>query len=1548
MKKILIQKTNENHISWGAEFLNKHDNILLHGYPDSIGNGPITFKEISVNEVEDEFSQLFYKKLDDLCKLNIILNNHTDCHLMTVGVINSKKNAPKLSTHRDEIQIQNIGAVELIPTEDVLKECYYFLSYDYYYGAEHEWKRLAPGDKVSVVFSSIERNIVFCQIQNIVSSTQKQEDEMRANRYRLSLDLSSMAGHALLGARLQETNESTNVNTGTKYSTIRLELNGISLFPDIDRSWIPEDILGNDVTKGCLYNTWLNTASVEKSKQRMYDLSVTRLTYGRLERFPKIRPEQDLTSVEGVVASYNKGAHLLWVLLDGGLWSTCVFRNNIIQEGFRTNSKKTKYIKDDMNIWGPLVREYLPLGFPAIFHLEFRAGATNTRLFLSGFNPGKLKGRVSSPSEAQNTKNRVLKERILVSPYARKENGIMLTCAGYAGYASNSEVPKALLNYCDNGIFTTEMKIPARIEIVSSTVIFSISSCLHEELSHLSKNIGNKEFMKICAISLGKVYLTTKGGYPIEYICNSEEEEIAIREMMFKEKEFTIEDVVDGWVSVSISENFEELIKELNVPIGGLFIAEKGTIIDETQCSFKYKGLKCQVIQETLDESGFAGIKSSPLLLVGINNEKKCILAAARHDCMAEPVQLVTQIAVTRQLLPQLWLGKKNNQLFLMKATLSQSYLLKHLQSLYGNTLSVQVDPINVADNTDSFISHCKWSGMGCGSDYRALFSNQNIKLQLPLSTKTPKVLYYDVILTAEQEELNQGPMRMVVPTGQVTADGAFVCRRGNESETYSPTAYEDFADNFYYEQLMGTVVNAGEKDVTLKIGNEFITMNSEEQLHIPIRNYAPLCDVFTIGSEWSIMVSDEGYELNNACPNCLIPYELVKESRTKHRRGWDEWVVRGEYGQIAVANVEHGEEGDILLMVRNEDTIYNKKYEKDSIVYVMEAEELLIGQKVPMYIQKINSSKDKIECQPVDKLTISDIYEIPLEKWNWNATQQPLLNIDPLKGSAFMAKIIRWDDEEYHFTALDRRCLIPQCELMQGKTVNSGFYQMYVTGYNKNGYILTQNDVSVNLSWDEAAFCSILWNNEVFIREFLRKGTLMTVYLEEKEGKLSAYWRSRMGDKFKQWMDESTDRRQKSKIMKVHHVGTLHLFLEYDGILMYADASQFGKWDGYKLENDFQAGQFIYECYLRWDEPSNSFCVDVSSESNKQVEPPQTMSIYTGEVVDYLPNGDCRIIFGPQNEWATIVKYFNLTWEPYPKGKKPYPIGMEVKIKVLSYNEEKMKITASVKDCLPRPKTGPASEKASQHPELRFFTLRQGDSIKLQLLDEFGVNADLHKDDADVSLLEIKDSIKECDGVWLPVIGASYNRYICSQIHLKKAYEDIKQKGIGQQLECIIRDIQKDKRLIVSTGVAIGRISHLEATGQHLVKPTEIYKKNQTVKCIVTSFDDSTNQFIASIVKTYPRGLLDMLPNIEVGKKIKVEVISADSRGALVQLYKSPFKGIIPASEISHIPNTNIDEWSERYTGELLDVVCILINPEKGVLNFSRKQAITPEAELL
>ncbi len=1536
MKKILVQRVNDNKIFWGAASLNNSDDNILKDYPNNLNNSPITFKEVEVEAIADDFSEAFCHERVRLVGQLGILYDKTRSHIMNVGQINPRKNVSKNMSN--ETFPLSASAVELIPNDEMLDGFVFCLSYSYYYDEEHEWKRLATSDKVSVVVSSIVGNVVFCKIHQVISSNQKQLVEAHTKSNRLQQDLSSMAGHVMLSAKVSNVYESQNEKTGLTHVNIKLELNQILLYPDVDKFWIPTDILGDNLEEGTSYNVWVGHATSDdlKKHDRAYDLWITQTSKKKVEKqYPINRPEQELTSIVGTICSYNKGKHLLWVNFDNDQWSTCVFRNNIVRESWR--SSKSKYIDDrnDISIWGPIVKDYLPLGFPATFYLDLPYGGTNSRLFLLGFNPGNLEGRVSSRSEAIDVSNRILQSKVMCSPYSLRNNGIMLTSEGYAGFAASEHIPIALLDYCRQGIFSTEMKVPARVEIRAHKVIFNVNVCLEEERLRMSKGIGSTELMKVCSIYLGKVYLTSEGGYPIEYICKNEGEEYEIRRHMFERKNFTIINVDSSGVSVDMGLGFDKIIENLNIPIGGLFIPDKKNDVSSKYNVRKVRGIDCLIVEESLRNDKKLSNQQSPLMLVGIDFVNKNLLAVANHEHLHEPFKNETYVETIRQLLPDLWLCKKDGRLLLMKSSKTQSALLKHLEKLYGGNLPVQVGQYE-DDGKEGQTVFCVWRGIACGSDYRSLFSGRDIKLQVPLSKRMPRVLFFDAVLTAPVNILEEGTMEKVQLTGEVTKDGALVCKSGNLTQSDSSVTYEDSKES----QNVGVVKEASANEIVLIIGNEEVIMNCEEQLHIPIADYAPIEDIFTKNSEWAVLKSDNGYQLDNSCPEYLVPYTLQKERRRGKifQRRRREWIVKSEYGQIAVSEVDNGVKGDVLLMIHEKSNGY--------INYVTESDELLLGQEVSMILQDVDIEKGVMKCTSVDKLTMTDSFEIPIDRWSWNGLNSSFKNIEPIVNCAFRAKIIEWREAD-DVTILDRRCLIPQCELFMENPLVEGYYQMRVSGFNSKGYRLTQNNVTVTLPWEEASFSKIP-DDEIFKSEFFRIGTLVIVYLKEEAGKPVALWRSYMNEKFDQWLKEAKDKNQKDKMMRIHHIGTSYIFLEYDHVILYANAAQLGKWEGDDLKKYYIPGQ-ILDGLLKWEENSKSFSVCFDSKEKEQIDLPNVGDVYRAKITKYLSNGDCYVKFGGNYEWYARIRYWDLTWIPYPvNGEKPYPVGECVNIKIKEVNLLSKIIIGSVRECLERPLHGLASIDANQNPELQFFTYKQTKNDYLILQNLEGVEAEINATQSFLPLKELKTRMQENNGLWLPAIGINEtkNRIVCSQVAQVEAFQRLQSIKEGYRIRCSIIAIQGDKRLIVSHGLVIGRIPRIEATGQALVSLSELYHINQEIECVITSFDSNQHQFLASIMKKHADGLADIIPNMKVGCRCKVKVLSADPRGALVQLHDSVYKGIIPVEEISHEENVNMEVWAKKFIGDVLTVECIVFDSKKGIINFSRKNVIIPGTE--
>jgi len=1522
--KLLIQRTDDGQVNWGgAQTSADPDGMLLDGYPLSDRNAALTFKELEFDDQPTAFESAFNEQFAQLEHMDRLLSDRHTRHLMTVGLIESRGKY----------------GVELIPAEQELEKRLFRLSFEYYFQQKHSWGRLSTGNQVEVVFTANGRKITFCEVVAVVTGADT--NYLKRQRRRLERDLQSVAGHALLGATVLE--YKTSENAGRTYRELRLGLNGILLHGDQNLDWIPEDILGHATAKGEKYNAWVDPyvrkPGDDKARVKPFELSCTRISYPRLPVSPAVRPELDRLPVTGRVCSFNAGKDAVWALFDDATWSSCVFRNRL-----------------DMSKWGPLVRKYLPLGFPAQFSLDLMVGTDNTRLFFMGFNPGCIEGRVSAEAEARDLKDRLLQERVMVSPYElmQKEDSLLVTSPCYAGWAEKSTVPKTLWSYAEAGIFTTEMKVPAEVSLVGKKVTFDISKALQPELRRLEGAVGQQEPMKVCAICLGTAWLTTRGGYPVAYTCKSEADEEWIREQMFQTQNFRVTAVRDGAVSVVRASDFNERLQELTVEPGEFFNAADVRCDEQGVWHCSLQGIDCQVAGESLGSTGERLRDGDIMVLVGVRKDEESLVAITRHERFVEPLSASVRMYTVRELTPECWLCRQDGQLALMLTDRRETLLLRHLQRIYGPTLPVMAGSITADGPT---AAQCQFGQVACGADYRRLFTGQSMPLQVALSEQTPRVLYYDVVMTATAETLSEGPMQWVVPTEATDATGAVVCRRG-EAPQQGPKHRAAWRTSGEPPTLQARVSGADKDRVTFVVDGKSVTV-SGAQLHIPLDECAPLTEIFTEGSQWTLVNRAGAYELFNTCPDSLMAYTLVKMNTggRRLRRGVRNWVVRGSNGAVAIAEVYDGEENMTLLMLKD------GEYD-DGIAFVAETDQIK-GYELAVRLKGREAESGAMVCQPVDRLSLEDRYAVPAERWNWNHRRLPMQDCSPLFDSVCLTKLIdvRLVDNQ-QTVLLDRRSLIPQCELAAGDRPE-GEYQMRVVGHNAQGYVLKQNDTTATLKWHEAALCP-LPDDPTFREEFMPRQSLVQVALSQTADDakpLVASWRSLMGDTIERWKQSAAI--GDGQTMKIHHVGSDYLFLEFDEALLYLSARQMGIWEGYDLHRDFTAGQYIDDCVLVYDPAGQYFTVRFrDGKAPQMTAAPENFSEHDATVVRYCSSPDgCYVAFGEQGQWSAWVRADDLSWEPVPIGTRPYKLGDRVRIKVLSHNDEC--ITASVKDCLPRPLTGPASVDAESRPQLRRFTLRENQFTWLMLLDEHSVPAILDRSDARRPLAKLVEAFKRDGSMWLAVTGVSNAMLKCSQKVMSEAFDAFAEQH-PEKIQVTVLEVQA-KYLLVSYGAVLGRIPHKECTGQSYLPLRELYRVGDTLECAVDSLLPAQEMFVGSVVKMYPRGMLDMLRRYRVYEgawSVFVRVESGDERGVKVRLcsYNEhakdgrrtqllPYMGLIPAGELNleggeAVPDgqqpspagPDVVEWSTRMKGEYLYVRCTSINPDTGAIYLSRR----------
>lgn len=1503
--RLFVQKTAEGEIFWGVTHSSLVDKELIDGCPDAEKrSSAFAFKELVLQQHPTVFENIFLQEKEKLLKQNLLLEDCETTHLMVVGHFLKGK------------------GVELKPNDKILEGRCYWLSWEYYNAKNYNWKPLCSGNQVMVSFVESTPTDTFCHVQSVVAGVE--ENRAKAQRKRLTEDLVCMAGHVSVVAEISEYRETT-TETRT-FRNLFFSLNGISLVDNLELSRFPEDILGCDFSQGKELNVWINPQN-KNDADEPYIVSCSRVNTADMEKSPREAPEQNYTSVVGIITSLDEKKFLMWVSMDDYAWSSPVYRGKI-----------------DMSVWGSAIRDYLPLGFPATFTLDYNNENGQNRLFLRGLSPGKLKGRVSCKREADDLSKRLLCRQVEVTPYSRKknENGFYVTSAGYAGFIADKDAPKALVEYSKEKVFSTEMRVPARVAMYNSMVVFNISAVLKNELARLHNRLGQEEPMKICSICLGSVYLTTQGGYPVCYKCQNDNEEIKIRKNIFGIQNFLVHSIDNDLVNVRMTTNFSANLEKIRISIGSLFNATNSKLKDDGSWYCVYCDIECRIIPESLhyDESLHDG---DTLALVTIDLERQCLLAIAHHDRFLNDFEQPKQLHTIREISEKVWLCKDEEQVALMKTNKQETLLLRHLQNIYGQVLPVIVKSLS---STKGTAARCQFSGIACGGDYRRLLSGNSFPLQVPLSEKTPRVLYYDAVITATPSTLKEGPFQWVILTDKTDEKGAFICERGQMPQGHKVSKNKLIQDN-NLQLINASVLNVSLFEVTFDIGERHVTMCNQNQLHIPLDECAPLTDIFTIGSKWVLKKTDNQYEVYNECPNEIMAYTLVKMNTRakKMRRRVRDWIVRNDNGAIAVAQVEDGDEGDTLLMLFDE-TI-------DDISYVCETD-MEKGYEIAVRIVAQTEEQDII-CNPINKLTLGETYEIPFIWWNWSHHRLPIKNFEPFVDASCMTKLTNDGDIERESVLLDRRCLIPQCELLKGMCAN-GEYQMQIVGIQKDGYLLQQNNFTAILPFEEASLMHFS-KNDIFRAEYFKEHTLLmvSITMSENHDIPLARWRSLQDKTIERWKKYAL--RGESQMMKIHHIGTLNLFLEFEGSFLYINSRLLGMWEGQNLSDYYKPNQIINNVILKWYENKQLFgTAFVSGKEPTHTSPPEVNSNHEAVVLKYHPKMDCCYVSFGQGRWAAKIPAEELCWEPQPINQQPYSIGSTVHIIVTEVDIDNLVIKASIKACLPRPHTGPASEDAATHPEYRWFNMKQQTNEGLILLDKNHIPGILFLRDLQIPLEQLLPIIKNEGGLWLGVIGITGRSLRCSQRIMADAlnaadfnyYKTENEQSLSTRgndiLLATILAVKKNK-LIVSSGAALGYIPRRECTGQVIIPLDKTFQVGQQIKCV--KIRQTNLQFEGSILQAYPLGMRDLMKDVNIGSKITVQVDSLIEERIQVRLcHKEENKLIlqnymayIEATEIAYESEANIQEWFDKWKGEYINVECTSIQDDTGHIFCSQKK---------
>lgn len=1461
-------------------------------YPVFTGkNGFIAFREIRIDEDNDlAYDRELTDEIRILEDIRRELNDDRQSFAMTV-VKTSRK------------------TVELLP-ENGKYSRYRYLIVEDQYNDSFEWYPLEIGDKIEAKISRIEKNLCFCSVKGIIDRKNKSGIlvTIGAKKDRLSLDLKCMSDRVLIQANAVDLEEIT--HKGFTYKNLQMSLNNILLGGKHNISLNHEHIIGKDTTKGSEYMMWVSKPQDTNGKRKYYSLSFSESF--RFDSSMDVDKPSGGTSISVIGTVYKIQSKDACILVT---CETPKIASRVYESRLSDPAKWWKYLKD-----------YLPLGFPARFNLDVETKTKKHCVVPRGFNvTGKLKGRISNDTDAQDLSNRTLKKHVYVTPHRLKEaeQAMLVNSPDYAGWAYFDESPKALINYAKTRIFSTEMKVPSNLRIADKTVRFNIKEALQDELTRLNGLIGKSEEMRICSIFLGKVYLTTKGGYPVEYTCHDLKEEDFIRQNMFMTMDFIIESIEDDWVGVNTVDWFHEQIENLGIQIGGYFMAKNISIDKHDRWHTTVnRDVDCIVVSETLKDKELLR-ENDKLMLVGYNLKARHLIAVAHPERLTDTGGKRIRVNAITDITNELWLCTCNGNMLLMHSSEKQSSVLCHLKRLYGDETYVDVIP-----ETQDAVAGCRFNGVACGFDYSPLFTGKAINLPLPVSEQTPRVLFGDIILTATEDEIRKGPMKRVLPAGIADIDGTMPCSRTAAEESGNRRTSSSGQDI-----CKGTVTGTDAESVVFDVDGKKVAI-PDEMLHMDALDHDDICSVFSIGSEWALRQNGDAYEVSTTCPKRISTYTLIRQTGSRNRgRGRHDitWIVKHECGAIAETVIEdNGQKPNDRILLHSEDD------QTDEIMNVIEPD--YIGVKIPLILDAVED--DRILCHRADGITLCNEYVIPKKYWSWYTADRPVPDLDLLKGCAFMARVLDYDSE---CATLDRRCLLRQNELLPDST-EDGIYQMAVDGSGKHGVILKQNGVKVNLPWDEVSLCEMP-NDDHIRKEFFRKGTLINVALtyDHTQGKYEAKWRTELKkDKVAEWKKDIRSR--KSFAGTVHHIGLNALYMDIDGIPMYITSAQLGLWEGDVLENHFEEGQYL-TCGM---ECSNNGLFTVSIDnSNEDTDIPIIYSVHEATLVRYISddNLDCVVKFG---KWFAIVREDDLTWEPVAEGEKPYECGARIKIRIEEIDRANKKMTASVTNATPKPETGPASEKWKDHPELRWFTYDTvNEKGHIWVKDKEGKPGIMFKGgDYTCTTESLINKMKKEGGCWLVLkgVGSHFNRvyYHCSHLQASATFGlecALKNTPAGEKLikKVTIRKVSQGC-LLISHGIALGTMSAKECTGQNGVDLTQYFKAGDEMECAILNIVNM--MFTASRVQAHPNGFADILGNITVGSTVLVTPCQVDDKGVYVHINNTFLQGRIPCEEVpesDHVRNHN--NWAERFKGDFVKVKCIDINYKTRQILFSRRQ---------
>lgn len=1111
------------------------------------------------------------------------------------------------------------------------------------------------GDRFRVKYMRFSDNIVSCNIIEIISRNGRKAaiKAERDNLAELKEDLISMAGKALW-TPVVESVETIIPEEGEPFEVVTLTDHEIKYDYMVKTKLLPFPPATN--THVSLW-IWPQGEDGRLSFNGKY-------TQIRSERYA---PDQlpDYTARTGTVTSILTNEKILLnVSFENNTWRNSVFRNrfNPTTRQWEPNPEIEKLL--------PRILQFMPLGFNARFLTDFKtdsaSGQIKSRLKLCGFAQ-YIEGRTSGAGELRAV-NKCLRERVMASvcgPY-KTGNTYIITSEEYAGIISVDNMPTALVDYASTWIYTQEMQVLATVNMSAErVVVFDVKNALKEELVRLKEIVGTDIELKLCSIRSSVIYMTTEGGYPVAYKCRNRQETEFMRSSLFTRIKFRLMKVVGDELKVIPVQFMNESISQSGLQSGSVFYVDNLKKLDDGNLEGQYENLPCLVLRKTMYEDETVPEGSMQVMMTGIDDENYRILCVAHPETFSAPAAR-TKVRVIEEILPGIWLCKKNKNRMLVKTDIRETQLIRHVCEMFKFTFAV-VSPvffIGNGENPDSLWG--RFDGIVSNFDYTTLLSD-NFVLENGISRTHPKVIFGDVVLTLPDEEQKDVPVFRLEYKGETDISGALLCHRAVNIDVPEEKA---IGKSDIESILFGTVENVTENSVAFVINGEKVTMSSDKELHIPTRFVGNLDRIFKKGERWAVSTEEGQWELDNNCPNWPMNYTVVKQLQKQQRpMSQRDWIVRSEDGKIALLDgrsIIGVTEGKYLPLILDEGALLNENF-----TYVREFENSIEGKVFEMFFEFYDSESKNIICKPVET-GYKGIFKVPLENWGWASNFLESFREDLFCGSVFSAKVIRIDGDNVE---MDRKCLLEEYRLVSSQNV-SGTYQMKVTGITEEGYILEQADIKALLPFDKAAWFSLEGAGMVTYKDYLPVGTLVKVriFRDTSSTFFEADLKCIYEDEVRKWLGNPDY--YEGLPFTVCRTGFGNIFLEKGGVVLALNSASLGEWVGTDLSASFKVGQQLYNCSAEWNDSEKVFRLRYNLE-RKNLSIPEPGSIHNVTLVKYMSSLDNSCYVRSRN-WTAVISHSELALQSPPGGKRPYEPGDRFDVEICEVDQKNFKITAS------------------------------------------------------------------------------------------------------------------------------------------------------------------------------------------------------------------------------------------------------------------------------